>query len=221
MEVATVPEQSTSQLAINVLQACRDGIEFDLMFTPEFPPAYEEYSASERPGQERDLRRPQIMAAKPVPSREDTSGWKDAILRLDPGNVIRWKPGETSPLAAPSPADVVLDRQLPELARAWGAVRGSGAQRWEWLVCPSGRYPQPTGYEDVTHYSRFRVYWDHELELDGGNEVAVSFEAFDHGRKSIELIVFIQDSLLAHRSPADGIDQPPVIVVGGPGSGTG
>jgi len=189
--------QCTSRLAIYVLQACLDGIEFDLALTPEFPPYSEEYPQT---SSDEQLRNPTITAATPVPRRKGGGNWKNAILRLDPFNVIRWKDEDVPPLNSPAKDHIVLQQRL-KLTPAWGALQTAGTQRWHPLSCPSGPYPQPrSGYgEKVSDYRRFRLNWNRKLKA--GDEVAISFEGFKAGRASVEYIVFIHDGLLDAAPP--------------------
>jgi hypothetical protein len=192
--------QSTSNLGIEVLRAARDGVRLRLVAhlpAGDSPPAYP------RP----DL--PQILqAASPPPERVDGRRWYEPIrdshdrpLFADEGDPDAWKQGirftdDVTPLGPPAAETVVLDQQVTltfQWAREISYTHTGGDYPNGFIAAPYTQ-PQQDEWLGVDFYGEFELAWRHALEPNAW--VAISFERFEPGRRSVEFLTRVTDAWL-------------------------
>jgi hypothetical protein len=192
--------QSTSDLGIEVLLAARDGLRLRLVsHLPDDirPP---EYPLPNRPQS--------LQAASHPPERVDGRRWYEPIrdrhdrpLFADEADLDAWKEGvrftdDIAPLDAPAPETVVLDQQVM-LAFQWAReidYQPEGGHYPNGFI--SGPYEQREAGKrhPVDFYGEFELAWRHELEPNAW--VAISFERFAPGRRSVEFLTKVTDAWL-------------------------
>ena len=193
--------QTTSDLGVEVLIAARDGIRLRLVSNLHLgdvgPP---DYPLPNRPQS--------LQAASPPPERVDGRRWYEPIRDLDgrplfaaEAEADSWKQGvrfadDVTPLAAPAPETVTLDQQVMlsfQWAREVSYAAGGGHYPTGFV---SGPYDQPEAGRPfgADFYGEFELAWRHELDPDAW--LAISFERFEPGRRSVEFLTRVTDAWL-------------------------
>jgi hypothetical protein len=238
--------QPSSDLAIDVLQVCRDGIELFvaielsvngvafndyLRFVYEYaeangntdysasggepnpfahlPETFAEYVRRMRQQEQKQAptarplssqRTPHILAVSPPPPRTDGSNWRDAIAgtpEVESFKVVEWSDIPIMPLRGPGEDErIVIDQRL-DVPPDRQSIPFPGVAVLDPAGCLSGPYPQPEGDVDVDYVRERCTFKWQGGELEAGSEVAISFDAFDSERLSVEYVAVVGDCRLA------------------------